>query len=232
MKKKKITTEIKPMQTKKSYKRFIIPVISIIALAWIAYAVKNHIEVRSRIKQYEMTMNKRTYSACGVVDEEGTYATITDWKEDDPELRGFPIEDGTGMRLPIKDHFGNIIKDLPPGYPGIKDMKIPFIRGFRWSDGYGASNCIPCAKANVQEEINICNSRYLYINMSIGDSNEKIDIENIDEANPALVMEIPDQESDEEILQQQAKGWSGEMGKSGAFSEKSEQAPHEKTKGY
>jgi hypothetical protein len=46
--------------------------------------------------------------------------------------------------------------------------------------------------------------------MTITYSTEKIDIENIDEANPALVREIPSQESDEEILRQQTE-WTGMM---------------------
>ena len=162
-------------------------------------------------------MNKRIYSACGCVDEEGTYATWTDWKDSDPEFKGLPKDPETGHFMPLKDRNGKIIKDVPAGYPGTKDMHIPFIRGFRFSDGYGESFCFPCAKAEDQYQINICNSRHLYVNMTITHSTEKIDIENIDEANPALVREIPDQESEEEILRQQQTEWVGMMQESGDF---------------
>ena len=216
MKNKKI--EIQPEPIKKSNKYRIIGWLLIFTVAgFSAWSANNHMKVQARIKQYETTMNKRIYSACGCVDEEGTYATITDWKDSDPELKGFPKDPETGRLGPIKDRKGNIVKELPNGYPGIKDQHIPFIRGFRYADGYGESFCIPCAKAEDQYQINICNSRHLYVNMTITYSTEKIDIENIDEANPALVAEIPNQESEQEILRQQQEVWVGEMQQSGGF---------------
>lgn len=181
---------------------------------------RGYIGNKRAIAHYESIMNKRIYSACGCVDEEGTYATITYWDENDPELKGLERDSETGEYLPIKDRNGNIIKEPPAVWLGeIKHMHIPFIRGFRYSDGYGVSRCFPCAKAEDQYQINICNSKHLYANITIsdGETTEKIDIENVDEANPSLVVEIPDQESEEEILRQQAEVWGTEMQKAGAF---------------
>ena len=109
-------------------------------------------KAKEGIKQYETMMNKREYHACLFVDEDGV--TVTYYSANDPN----------------QDH------------KGIDTMHIPMIRAFYWTDGYGESKPIPCREAKTQEEINICNSRYLYLHLDTG-----IIPDDIDGANPALV---------------------------------------------
>ena len=52
--------------------------------------------------------------------------------------------------------------------------RVPFLRGYHWSDGYGVSKCLPCKEAKDPEAIEICNNKYAYskVDFPIDDLND------------------------------------------------------------
>ena len=194
---------------------------------WAGY--DHHRKVQADIRQYETAMNKEIYSPCAVIDEEGTskYATTTYWDENDPELKGFPREEGTGMYLPMKDKNGKM-KEPPTSFAGeIKDEHFAYIRGSYASDGYGQSRCIPCSKVIKQEQVNICNDKNAYYELN----NEQM-IDDLNDVDPSLIKEIPNQQSEEEITDQQSRVWTDAMTKAQYGTNKETQKLHEPRSSY
>lgn len=96
-------------------------------------------KVNQGIKAYEAEMSKETYYPCSFVDEDGVQ--IEDYTEEESSKN--------------EEH------------RGIKNMHIPFVRGFYVADGYGQSPCYPCIKAESKEQVAVCNDRYGYTKLDI-----------------------------------------------------------------
>jgi hypothetical protein len=180
MKKKlKVTEESEFIPFYKKHTETIIIVLMITCSAGFGiWRLNNHLKLKTMADQYQKVMDKRAYEPCAFVDEEGVEIETYSEKESEKD----------------------------DSQRGIKSMHIPFLRGYSWSDGYGASNCIPCSKAKDQIEINICNDKNSYYKIS-----QEFKIDDLDKINPSLVAEIQGQESNEDIFREQNRVWTREM---------------------
>ena len=96
---------------------------------------------------------KITCKPCIFADEENVKQVF--WDENDPELAEYPVDEDPGIHTDIMDSDGHVTKALPAGYPGIKSMHMPLIRGFITpsSDQHGhPTYCRPCREAKTEED--------------------------------------------------------------------------------
>jgi len=142
--------------TKKT--KIIINTISVLVI----FLAARHGWTRYVVNKYEAEVAKEyRCETCLFVDEEG--GTFTEWdEENDSEFIGLKRNEDTGDFEPRRDWRGDIIQDVPAGYPGTKSLHIPMIRGFKEIDFYGEALCQPCRDAKTKEAIQACNDRSAY----------------------------------------------------------------------